>query len=74
MHGYLWTYGLFSVPENMTKISGKLQASQRLKIIFFGEILSSRFFKFELGGGFKCVLLSPLFGKIPILTNIFQMG
>ena len=27
-----------------------------------------------LGGGFKDFLFSPLFGKIPILTNIFQMG
>ena len=29
----------------------------------------------KLGGGFKYVLFSPLFGgKIPILTNIFQLG
>ena len=27
-----------------------------------------------LGGGFKYVLFSPYLGKIPILTNIFQMG
>ena len=25
-------------------------------------------------GGFKDFLFSPLFGKIPILTNIFQRG
>ena len=28
----------------------------------------------DLGGGFKYFLFSPLFRKIPILTNIFQMG
>ncbi len=29
----------------------------------------------KLGGGFKYCLFSPRkFGKIPILTNIFQMG
>ena len=27
-----------------------------------------------LGGGFKHVLFSPLYGKIPILTSIFQRG
>ena len=32
-------------------------------------------FEQELGGGFKYVLFSPLFGEEePILTNIFQMG
>ena len=29
---------------------------------------------FNLGGGFKYVVFSSLLGKIPILTNIFQMG
>ena len=34
----------------------------------------SRYHK-SLGGGFKYLLFSPLsLGKIPILTNIFQMG
>ena len=28
----------------------------------------------KLGGGFKYFLFSPYLGKIPILTNIFQMG
>ena len=28
----------------------------------------------NLGGGFKHFLLIPIWGKIPILTNIFQMG
>ena len=27
-----------------------------------------------LGGGFKYFLFSPYLGKIPVLTNIFQMG
>ena len=27
-----------------------------------------------LGGGFKYVYFHPYLGKIPILTNIFQMG
>ena len=27
-----------------------------------------------LGGGFNCFLFSALFGKIPILTNTFQVG
>ena len=28
----------------------------------------------KLGGGFKYVFFHPYLGKIPILTNIFQMG
>ena len=28
----------------------------------------------HLGGGFKCFYFHPYLGKIPILTNIFQMG
>ena len=40
-------------------------------IAFFGAQESS---KSQLGGGFKDFLFSSLFGKIPILTNIFQMG
>ena len=29
---------------------------------------------YKLGGGFKDFLFSPYLGKIPILTNVFQMG
>ena len=28
----------------------------------------------ELGGGFKYLFFHPYLGKIPILTNIFQLG
>ena len=35
-------------------------------IVLFSESL--------LGGGFKYFLFSPYLGKIPILTNIFQVG
>ena len=28
----------------------------------------------ELGGGFKMFYFHPYLGKIPILTNIFQLG
>ena len=28
----------------------------------------------DLGGGFKCFLFHPYLGKIPTLTNIFEMG
>ena len=32
------------------------------------------FWERKLGGGFKCFCFHPYLGKIPILTNIFQVG
>ena len=41
-------------------------ASSSLQSLFRGHV--------SLGGGFKYFYFHPYLGKIPILTNIFQMG
>ena len=55
--------GIFVGEDGVSPLSSKLRA-------FLEYVHLKRY----LGGGFKYFLFSPLFGKIPILTNIFQMG